>query len=137
MLQAGIGHILCPGLQAAKKPLFDTNDRFDFSVFGVKFDVFLARSIWTHAPKSQIQIMLDGFIRNSSPDAFLLTSYYPASWFGRKNAIIKVRTGSGRAIFPRNPARFVTSAVGSKTDVVPEDCFVDILANLHLMGSTD
>ena len=81
MLQAGIEQVIGPELQAAKRPTFDTNDRFDFSVFGVKFDVFLARSIWTHAPKSQIQIMLDGFVEHSSPDAFFLTSYYPARWF--------------------------------------------------------
>jgi hypothetical protein len=83
MLQAGIDHVLGSELQAAKRPSFDTNDRFDFSVFGVKFDVLLARSIWTHAPKSQIQTMLDGFVHNSNPDAFFLTSYLPASWFGR------------------------------------------------------
>jgi hypothetical protein len=83
MLQAGIDHFLSPELRAEKSPAFDTNDRFDFSVFGVKFDAFLARSIWSHAPKSQIQTMLDGFLENSSPEAFFLTSYYPASWFGR------------------------------------------------------
>src|SRR5260370_14272348 len=32
MLQAGLDHVLGSELQAAKKPLFDTNDRFDFSV---------------------------------------------------------------------------------------------------------
>ncbi len=83
MLQAGIDYVLGPELQAAKRPSFDTNDRFDFSVFGVKFDAFLARSIWTHASKSQIQTMLDGFVENSNPNAFFLTSYHPASWFGR------------------------------------------------------
>jgi hypothetical protein len=83
MLQAGIDHVLGPALQAEKRPAFDANDRFDFSVFGVQFDVILARSIWTHAPKSQIQTMLDGFCQNSSPDAFFLTSYCPAAWFGR------------------------------------------------------
>jgi hypothetical protein len=84
MLQAGLDHILGPELQAAKKPSFDTNDRFDFSVFAVKFDVFLARSIWSHAPKPQIQTMLDGFLQNSSPDGFFLTSYYPAPWLSWK-----------------------------------------------------
>jgi SAM-dependent methyltransferase len=83
MLQAGIEHVLGPELQAAKRPSFDTNDRFDSSVFGVKFDVFLARSIWTHAAKSQIKMMLDDFVQNSTPDAFFLTSYYPTTWFGR------------------------------------------------------
>ena len=86
MLQAGIESVLGPELQATKRPSFDTNDHFDCSVFGVKFDVFLARSIWTHASKSQIRMMLDGFVQNSNPDAFFLTSYYPASWFGRRVA---------------------------------------------------
>jgi hypothetical protein len=86
MLQAGLDHVLGPELRAAKRPLFDGNDKFDFSVFGVKFDAVLARSIWTHAPKPQIQTMLDGFVQNSTPDAFFLTSYYPASWLSRGSA---------------------------------------------------
>ena len=83
MLEAGIDYLLDPELRAAKSPSFDTNDHFDFSVFRVKFDAFLARSIWSHAPKSQIQTMLDGFVQTSSPEAFFLTSYYPAPWFRR------------------------------------------------------
>jgi hypothetical protein len=82
MLQAGIDAVLGPELQKAKRPCFDTNDQFDFSIFGAKFDVVLARSIWTHASKPQIQTMLDGFVQNSNPNAFFLTSYHPASWFG-------------------------------------------------------
>src|SRR5580704_2629944 len=80
MLQAGIEQVIGPELHAAKRPSFDTNDRFDFSVFGVQFDVFLARSIWSHAAKSQIQTMLDGFVKHSSLDAFFRASYYPARW---------------------------------------------------------
>lgn len=83
MLQAGVDHLLNPPLVALKRPSFDTNDRYDFSVFETQFDVFLARSIWSHAPKTDIQIMLDGFARFSSPDAFFLTSYYPAKWGSR------------------------------------------------------
>jgi SAM-dependent methyltransferase len=83
MLQAGIDNLLTPEIREIKKPSFDTNDRYDFSVFGTHFDVFLARSIWSHAPKPQIQTMLDSFTRYSSPNAFFLTSYYPASWFAR------------------------------------------------------
>src|SRR5690349_18805349 len=33
MLQAGIEQVIGPELQAAKRPSFDTNDRYDFSVF--------------------------------------------------------------------------------------------------------
>jgi len=83
MLNAGIDHLLTPEIVESKRPSFDNNDRYDFSVFGTEFDVFLARSIWTHTSKAQIQIMLDNFVRLSSRDAFFLTSYLPASWFGK------------------------------------------------------
>jgi len=83
MLEKGIEHLLTPALQASKHPQFDTNDCFDFSVFGRKFDVFLARSIWSHASKPQIQAMLDSFVQTANPAAFFLTSYYPAVWWGR------------------------------------------------------
>jgi hypothetical protein len=43
----------------------------------------LARSIWSHASKSQIQAMLDGFVEHTNPNAFFLTSYLPAVWFKR------------------------------------------------------
>jgi SAM-dependent methyltransferase len=85
MLQKGIDFVLGPDLLTGKQPRFDTNDRFDFSVFNEKFDVLIARSIWSHASKAQVQTMLDGFLANSSPEAFFLTSYYPASlWPWRK-----------------------------------------------------
>lgn len=84
MLQVGVKQVLGPEVQVEKLPRFDTNDRFDFSVFGTKFDVILARSIWTHASKSQIQAMLDTFLQNSTSDAFFLTSYMPASWISRE-----------------------------------------------------
>ena len=80
MLDAGIEYCLTPELRAEKKPLFDTNDRFDFSVFNAKFDVVLARSIWSHAAKSQIEAMLDSFVAWTNPGAFFLTSYLPATW---------------------------------------------------------
>ncbi len=80
MLQAGIETCVTPAIVAAKQPRFDNNDHFDFSVFGTNFDVFLARSIWSHASKQQIQIMLDGFARFSNPGGFLLTSYLPVNF---------------------------------------------------------
>jgi hypothetical protein len=58
-LQIGIHSILDPGTIELKRPRFHTNPNFDTSVFGVKFDFFLAYSVWTHASKSQIQTMLD------------------------------------------------------------------------------
>jgi len=83
MLYAGIELCLTPELRIQKFPHFDSNDGFDFSVFGVKFDVVLARSIWSHASKYQIQVMLDGFVAHTNPNAFFLTSYLPAVWFKR------------------------------------------------------
>lgn len=75
-----------------KRPSFDSNMIFDTAVFGKELDFFLAYSIWTHAPKHQIEVMLDGFVRDSRPDAAFLASFLPArhksddytgdTWFG-------------------------------------------------------
>ena len=79
-LEMGMYTILEPGILEAKRPRFDTNPHFDTSVFGDKFDFFLAYSVWTHASKLQIQATLDSFIRDSKDDGLFLTSYLPASW---------------------------------------------------------
>ena len=82
-LEMGVRTILEPEVLKAKRPQFDTNSQFDTSVFGTKFDFFLAYSIWTHASKRQIQAMLDSFLRDSTDDGIFLTSYLPASWRNR------------------------------------------------------
>jgi hypothetical protein len=82
-LQMGIHTILEPGVIEAKRPRFDTNARFDTSVFGEQFDFFLAYSIWTHASKRHIQMMLDSFVRDSHDHSAFLTTYLPATWFQR------------------------------------------------------
>jgi len=79
-LKAAVDRILEPETLAAKRPRFDTNADFDTSVFGEKFDVFVAYSIWTHASKAQIETMLDGFLRDSTPDGVFLASFLPAGW---------------------------------------------------------
>jgi hypothetical protein len=84
MLNKGREYLLDSELTATKRPRFDTNAQFDFSVFEKKFDIVLARSIWTHASKRQIGMMLDNFVANSSNDAFFLTSYLPAVFWGRR-----------------------------------------------------
>ncbi len=61
-----------------KKPRFHHNADFDTSVFGGKFDFFLAGSIWTHCSKAHIQTMLDGFVAHTVPDAVFLVSYLAA-----------------------------------------------------------
>ena len=81
MLEAGSRIILEPGLVDLKSPEFDHNADFDFTVFGEKFDFFVARSIWSHASKEQIQTMLDGFVDNSSSRGIFLTSYIKPSIF--------------------------------------------------------
>jgi len=79
-LEMGTQTILEPEVLAAKRPRFDTNSRFDASVFGEKFDFFLAYSVWTHAAKPQIELMLDSFLSNASEGGVFLTSYLPAGW---------------------------------------------------------
>lgn len=79
-LEMGTNTILEPETLEAKRPRFDTNARFDTSIFGEKFDIFLAYSIWTHASKPQIQIMLDAFLRDAKQEGVFLTSYLPAGW---------------------------------------------------------
>jgi len=79
-LEMGINTILEPEVLEFKRPRFDTNPHFDTSVFGEKFDFFLAYSIWTHASKRQIRVMLDSFLRDSKGDGVFLTSYLAANW---------------------------------------------------------
>jgi hypothetical protein len=79
-LAIGTQSILEPEVLKNKQPRFDTNPNFDTSVFGEKFDFFLAYSIWTHAAKPQIQTMLDGFVRDSSDHAAFLLTFLPSSW---------------------------------------------------------
>jgi SAM-dependent methyltransferase len=77
-LTIGTTLIVEPAVIAAKQPRFDNNENFDTSVFGRKFDFFLAYSIWTHAPKPQISTMLDNFLRDSHEDSVFLTTFLPA-----------------------------------------------------------
>jgi hypothetical protein len=74
----GLHYLFTPELVMAKKPRFDFNPFFDTSVFAVKFEYFLAGSIWTHASKSQIEATLESFLRDSIPTSVFLTSYLPA-----------------------------------------------------------
>jgi SAM-dependent methyltransferase len=76
MLKAALEHIVEPNVLEEKKPSFDSNDSFDFTVFDVPFDFVLARSIWTHANIEQIELMLDRFRESATPGAVMLTSYF-------------------------------------------------------------
>jgi len=81
MLEAGIRILLEPGLTDQKKPMFDHNTYFDFTIFDEKYDYFVARSIWTHASKQQIQTMLDGFVSTANTGGIFLTSYIKPKLF--------------------------------------------------------
>lgn len=74
MFNGGRDFILEPGLIEKKKPSFDHNDQYDFSVFDTKFDFLFAQSIWTHAGKKDIEKMLDGFAEYANPSARFLTT---------------------------------------------------------------
>jgi hypothetical protein len=74
----GLRYLFTPEELQIKQPRFDYNPVFNSSVFGTKFDFFLARSIWTHASKPQIEATLNSFLRDSAPDATFLASYLPA-----------------------------------------------------------
>ena len=89
----GVEHVMGAELVARRQPHFDTNDRFDMSVFGVHFKFIVARSVWTHAAKPQIEAMLDGLVQHGD---VLLASYLPArsavedyrgeSWVGQSDS---------------------------------------------------
>ena len=74
----GLHYLFTPEEIKLKQPRFDFNPNFDSSVFGVKFDFFLATSIWTHASKRQIEVTLDAFVRDSAFTGIFLASYLPA-----------------------------------------------------------
>lgn len=74
VLDAGKEYLLGEDVLTTKQPRFDGNEDFDFSVFGVEFDFIFARSVWTHAAKSQIEKSLDGFVEHTTPKALFLTS---------------------------------------------------------------
>jgi hypothetical protein len=83
MLEAGRRIVLEPGLETAKQPSFDNNSVFDLGVFDRKFDFVVARSIWTHTSKVQIESMLDGFVETASEGATFIASFKSPSLFRR------------------------------------------------------
>lgn len=96
MLEEGLEICIDSSVLSEKIPSFDNNADFDFGVFGTKFDLFVARSIWTHASKNDIAKMLDEFIEWRESGAKFITSYHRAripilgeyhgtSWVGRSH----------------------------------------------------
>jgi SAM-dependent methyltransferase len=98
MVERGLHEFVPPEIAEIKRPRFDYNDRFDFSMFGVRFSHFLARSIWTHAAKPQIETMLRGVRDMGTEDAVLLASFLHPSRFASAPRVVKAllwRLGSG------------------------------------------
>jgi hypothetical protein len=77
-VEYGLSYLFTPEEIRLKQPRFDFNPVFDSSVFHTKFDFYLARSIWTHASKPQIEAMLESFLHDAAPAATFLASYFPA-----------------------------------------------------------
>jgi SAM-dependent methyltransferase len=76
MVELGMREFLEPGLVEQARPSFAHNADFDFGVFGTRFEFFLARSIWTHASKQHIRVMLDSCAATAAPNAVMLASYF-------------------------------------------------------------
>jgi hypothetical protein len=100
MLDAGIKYLLEPGLMELKDPKFDHNSNFNFGIFKEKFNFFVALSIWTHAAKSEIEVMLDGFVEHASPGGVFITTYYPATLF-KQDYMGEKWVGAGKVGQPR------------------------------------
>lgn len=78
MVVRGLRDFVPHEIAKIKHPRFDHNDRFDFGVFSEKFSHFIARSIWTHASKGQIEQMMDGVAKWGTDDVVFLASFRPA-----------------------------------------------------------
>lgn len=81
VLQAGLDVIVEADTVARAQASFSNRDDFDFSEFATTFDFVLARSIWTHASKAQIERMLDQFVATANPGAVMMASYLPGGRF--------------------------------------------------------
>jgi len=78
-VEQGLKYIVEPELVEYAQPRFAHNDDFDLTVFGTKFDFVVARSVWSHTTKAQIEAMLDSFLEAANPEGVMLSSYLPAS----------------------------------------------------------
>jgi SAM-dependent methyltransferase len=100
-LERGIEGIVEGGLVERAQPTFSTVDDFNLAVFDVPFDFVLARSVWTHASKHQIILMLDGFAEVATASGVLLASYLPA---GTASALVRrMPTNVERALVAASP----------------------------------
>ena len=98
MVERGLREFVPSDVVRIKRPRFDHNDRFDFSVFGTRFSHFLARSVWTHTSKPQIETMLEGVHTYGTDVAVLLASFLEPSRFASAPRVVRSvlwRLGSG------------------------------------------
>ena len=97
MLDEGKEKVVAPFLDA-KTPHFSHTDQFDFagSFPDTRFDFALARSIFTHASKAQIDLCISELARVSHPGTIFLLSFLPPktpddpeydgdAWLGRSH----------------------------------------------------
>ena len=77
MLEAGKQYSLGDAIIAAKQPQFSLNDVCDFSVFDVKFDFVVARSIFTHTTPAMLRKILQQFSEYGTENPIMLASYWP------------------------------------------------------------
>lgn len=77
MLAVGQAEIVGEAMLAEKGPRFDGNAAYDFSVFGERkaFDFVMAGSIWTHAPRGDIDVMMGQFRQHSHAGSVFLGSF--------------------------------------------------------------
>jgi len=108
-LAIGTRTILEPEILEAKRPRFDTNPHFDTSVFGEKFNFFLAYSVWTHASKSQIQTMLTRSYATRKTAACFSP---PTCRRAGHTRTIKATSGTGRVTSRTYPAAFIIASDG-------------------------
>lgn len=76
-LTAGKEITIGPELMALKQPTFSECGDFDLSVFGVKFDFIVARSIFTHFSPAAIKKVLSTVPAALEPKGAFFASYWP------------------------------------------------------------
>ncbi|ELS05434.1 hypothetical protein Xen7305DRAFT_00051780 [Xenococcus sp. PCC 7305] len=77
MLEAGKKYSLGDEIISEKQPEFSYNNSFDFSVFEVKFDFVVARSIVTHTTPGMFRKIIEQFAENGADESIMLASYWP------------------------------------------------------------
>lgn len=116
MREAGVRELAGADLVERSRSRFDSNDRFDFSVFGERFDYLVARSIFTHASRAQISAALASFAATGAPGAVFMASYYPA----------------GKTFELTNRLRVLENVASA----APLDVLSPLIARIPPMGST-